>query len=482
MAAFTDYVTVEGERMLAKAVAGQNISFTKVAIGSGELASGANPRTMTALITQVKEIDVQSVTLNSSSSVLVSAYFTNRNITTGFYFREKGIYMSDGTNEVLGIYGNAGADADYIDTNASVVIERLIKSVIELTDQEMANIEVGDYIYEYSPVLADDVQTIADFVKTTDALAMKEGQRVIINNKKAYTYVGGNQREISNYITGTAAVRAGETIKTADPSGYNTIARRFAIEAESYAVGGTGTRENENIDNAKYYYNQIKNVSESISGALRPCGTIEFANLPDVTSEVEGNMYNISDEFVTTDQFKEGAGYTMPLGTNIYVTSDGFWDCLPGSPVTGVKGDKETEYRRGNVNITPENIGALPESEKDETEEGTMAYNIAKLNNNLTDRYLGLMVKTSIIQAFVIPASFLTGEATVSLTSIGLPECTTDDYNICIIFSNHVVNGNLVFLGQKISTNNKELIFQMPLNMDYSGEIWVTGIAVASHK
>lgn len=82
----------------------------------------------------------------------------------------------------------------------------------------------------------------------------------------------------------------------------------------------------------------------------------------------------------------------------------------------------------------------------------------------------------------MIPASFLTGEATVSLTSIGLPECTTDDYNICIIFNNHVVNGNLVFLGYKISTNNKELIFQMPLNMDYSGEIWVTGIAVASHK
>lgn len=82
----------------------------------------------------------------------------------------------------------------------------------------------------------------------------------------------------------------------------------------------------------------------------------------------------------------------------------------------------------------------------------------------------------------MISATFLTGEATVSLTSIGLPECTTDDYNILIIFSNHVVNGNLVFLGQKISTNNKELIFQMPLNMDYSGEIWVTGIAVASHK
>lgn len=132
--------------------------------------------------------------------------------------------------------------------------------------------------------------------------------------------------------------------------------------------------------------------------------------------------------------------------------------------------------------ITTEGEYALDAVEKNASVEGTLAYQIAQQNNNLTGRYLGLKVKTSIIQAFVIPASFLTGEATVSLTSIGLPECTTDDYNICIIFNNHVVNGNLVFLGYKISTNNKELIFQMPLNMDYSGEIWVTGIAVASHK
>lgn len=32
-----------------------------------------------------------------------------------------------------------------------------------------------------------------------------------------------------------------------------------------------------------------------------------------------------------------------------------------GATVTGVKGDAETEYRTGDVNLTPENIGALPE-------------------------------------------------------------------------------------------------------------------------
>ncbi len=32
---------------------------------------------------------------------------------------------------------------------------------------------------------------------------------------------------------------------------------------------------------------------------------------------------------------------------NIYKTSDGKWDVLAGTPVTGIKGAKETSYRRG---------------------------------------------------------------------------------------------------------------------------------------
>ena len=47
----------------------------------------------------------------------------------------------------------------------------------------------------------------------------------------------------------------------------------------------------------------------------------------------------------------------IPAGSNVFKTTDGFWDVLSGSPVTGVKGNSETYYRRGNVNITASNIG-----------------------------------------------------------------------------------------------------------------------------
>ena len=133
---------------------------------------------------------------------------------------------------------------------------------------------------------------------------------------------------------------------------YASNAAASADTAQNYAVADT--------DSAKYYYEQARRISESFSGALRPMGTVAFANLSALSATTSGNMYNISDQFVTTSDFKEGAGNTIPAGANVYKTEDGKWDVLAGTPVTGVKGSAESEYRRGNVNITAENVGAIP--------------------------------------------------------------------------------------------------------------------------
>ena len=82
-------------------------------------------------------------------------------------------------------------------------------------------------------------------------------------------------------------------------SGKAEIAYQSAEEkakmAESFVHGGTGVRPDENTDNAEYYKNQAKVYYDNLQQA--------------------GN-------------------------------------------VTGVKGNSESNYRKGNVNITPENIGA----------------------------------------------------------------------------------------------------------------------------
>lgn len=84
-------------------------------------------------------------------------------------------------------------------------------------------------------------------------------------------------------------------VQSASASLSASNAKTNATKAQSYAVGGTGTRTGEDTDNAKYYNEQAqKALSE-----------------------------------------------------------------MQKSQVTGVKGNNETKFRTGNVNLTPANLGAL---------------------------------------------------------------------------------------------------------------------------
>lgn len=154
----------------------------------------------------------------------------------------------------------------------------------------------------------------------------------------------------------TASTKASEAASSATSAANSASTATSKASAASTSAANAATSE----ANAKKYYEQAKAISESFSGALRPMGTVTFANLPSVSSASAGDMYNISDEFVTTSDFFEGAGITEPAGSNIYKTEAGKWDVLAGSPVTGVKGEKEKVFERGNVNITCASIGALP--------------------------------------------------------------------------------------------------------------------------
>lgn len=185
----------------------------------------------------------------------------------------------------------------------------------------------------------------------TNALSSKDASAVSERNAANSAKAALDKATAASQSAGVANTKATEA------SGY-------ATEAESWAHGGTNTRENENIDNARYYYEQSRAISESFSGTLRPMGTVTFEQLPALSTTVEGDMYNISNQFTTNDSFKEGTGNVIPAGANVYKTSDGYWDVLAGSPVTGIKGNAESSYRRGNVNITAGNIGALPSGTK----------------------------------------------------------------------------------------------------------------------
>lgn len=133
-------------------------------------------------------------------------------------------------------------------------------------------------------------------------------------------------------------------------------AKHWEELSESYAHGQSGARPDvEDTDNAKYYYEQARDIALGLEGSLLPMGTIKFANLENQTKQ-SGFMYNIEDEFDSTEDFKDGGGKHYGAGSNVYWTADGHWDVLAANVVSGVKGSAEGSFRQGNVSITPEDI------------------------------------------------------------------------------------------------------------------------------
>lgn len=206
-------------------------------------------------------------------------------------------------------------------------------------------------------------ETKAKASETSASTSASNAKASETNSKTSETNA---KKSETNASTSAANAKNSETNAKASATSASTFASNAKTSETKAKASETNAKTSEtnsakSESEAQKYAKQVKEISESFSGALRPLGTINFADLPSTADANSGDMYNITDQFTTTTDFKEGAGNIIPAGSNVYLTIDRYWDVLAGTPVTGVKGAKEAYYRRGNVNITPTNIGAVAE-------------------------------------------------------------------------------------------------------------------------
>lgn len=85
-------------------------------------------------------------------------------------------------------------------------------------------------------------------------------------------------------------------VESANASAYAQSANAKSVLAESYAIGGTGTREGEDTDNAKYYMEQAKQQTGGI-----PTKVSELENDAGYITKDVDNLTNYYDK-ITTDK------------------------------------------------------------------------------------------------------------------------------------------------------------------------------------
>ncbi len=120
MAVFNNMViTAKGEDLYNKVQAGIPLNFTKMKIGSGQLAESDNPETFTVLKDYKFDVSISSITQNTQLQVaIISGTINNTTITEGQYICELGLFAEDpDEGEILYGYTNAGTLGDYIAPN-----------------------------------------------------------------------------------------------------------------------------------------------------------------------------------------------------------------------------------------------------------------------------------------------------------------------------------------------------------------------------
>ena len=143
MAAFPKMtLTNAGQALQTKVLAGATLTFTRIALGDGQL-NGQPIAPLTALISQKATVEVDSVRVVNTTTAQVAGFFSNADISTGFWWRETGVFAQDpDMGEILYGYTNAGDAGDYIPTVADTRIEKYICCSIAVASATTVDITI----------------------------------------------------------------------------------------------------------------------------------------------------------------------------------------------------------------------------------------------------------------------------------------------------------------------------------------------------
>ena len=117
-------------------------------------------------------------------------------------------------------------------------------------------------------------------------------------------------------------------------------------------------------------YYTASQIDAKMSSVYRPAGSVAFANLPVLSSSILGFVYNVTDAFITTSDFMEGAGKSYPAGTNVVVVDAGSsvykFDVLAGWVDLGglVPATRKINNKAllNDINLTASDVGALADN------------------------------------------------------------------------------------------------------------------------
>lgn len=145
-------------------------------------------------------------------------------------------------------------------------------------------------------------------------------------------------------------------------------------------------------------------VNARLTSVYKPQGSVD--TLPTPAAGLEGNVYNLSVEFTTTDVFVEGAGKKYPAGTNIVVVKvgdsykldvlAGFIDLSPYAKSTDVE---NTYAKKTDITDFLNKTGDASSVTLTGVTDQAGSVNIVTIINDIISKYKALTERVAAIEA-----------------------------------------------------------------------------------
>lgn len=157
-------ITESGILLRSHVDMGAVFTATRLVIGSGYIPAGKTARTMTDVVSPVKELAINKKERTPDGKVVFGGVYTNEDVTAEFYFRELALYAKavypDGTEvaEVLYSYGNAAGGAELMAAySTSTVVERQMDIVTFVGSEAQVDLTIASGVYVTREVLQEEL-------------------------------------------------------------------------------------------------------------------------------------------------------------------------------------------------------------------------------------------------------------------------------------------------------------------------------------